>query len=110
MREVRRRFGGAASERTFVFLGIANLSRRLHQILLVDIVSACVVSIVMSLLCERGLPLIPDGKHSCFRDNVTKVSAVESIGQLSLGQSMKERSDLDAVPSQPPHSRSRRPY
>jgi hypothetical protein len=29
---------GLASERTLVFLGIANLPRRLHQILLVDVV------------------------------------------------------------------------
>lgn len=39
---VRRRLVGTVSKHTLVFLGIADLPRRLHQVFLIDIVPACV--------------------------------------------------------------------
>ena len=80
MQRVRRRVLGVVSGPTLVFLGIANFPRCLHQVLLVDIISVGTMSIIMSFSCEEDLPLVPDSEHSRFRNNVTKIGAVETIG------------------------------
>ena len=80
MQRVRRRVVGVVSEPTLVFLGVADFPRCLHQVLLVDIISVGTMSIITSFSCEEDLPLVPDGEHSRFRDNVAKIGAVETIG------------------------------
>lgn len=62
-----------------MFLGIADLPRCFHQVLLVDVVPGRALDTMALLLCE-GSPLVPDGEHSCFCDDVAKVGTIEAIG------------------------------
>lgn len=80
------------SERTLVFLGIADLPRRLHQVLLINVVPARKISFVRNTTFARGnLPLVSDGKHPRFRDDITKIGTIETIRQLCSNRSIAER-------------------
>ena len=68
-------------ERTFMLLGITDLPRRFHQVLLVDVVPVRAFTWYHDgIFAWGGSPLVSDGEHSSLRDNVTKISTVEAIG------------------------------
>ena len=65
-----------------MFLGISNLPRRLHQVFLINVFPVRMKSQVRTkrYFYVRDLPLVSDGKHPRFRDDVTKIGAIEAIG------------------------------
>ena len=80
---VSGRILGSVGERTFMLLGITDLPRRFHQVLLVDVVPVRAFTWYheVTFVCiGEGLPLVSDGEHSSLRDDVAKIGTVETIG------------------------------
>lgn len=66
-----------------MFLGITDFPRCFHQVLLVYVVPVYVMvryDDVAPCCIWKSSPLVPDGEHPSFGDDVTKVGTVKAIG------------------------------